>query len=200
MAEIAYLTDLVKLFFDEFKTLRADNVKLHEKNDLMYEELKTLRADNAKLHEKIDLMHEELKPKKRGTPKAPVVPKVQCIAIAASSGNRCKCRAKEGKDVCEKHEKQRQKQQSQQVSTSSPQVTGSLVPKKKPRLKKDGNKKITPVHNHPIGEPPRDGVICDLCENHGDIFDPNIADPEFEILPENGQSIEERYLKLLPTK
>lgn len=176
MAEIAYLTDLVKILADEIKILRADNVQLHEK---------------------VDLLLEELKPKKRGTPKAPVVPKVQCSAIAASSGNRCKCRAKEGKDVCEKHEKQRQKQQSQQTSTSSPQVTGSPTPKKKPRLKKDGNKKVTPVHNHPIGEPPRDGVICELCENHGDIFDPNIADPEFEILPENGQSIEERLRIML---
>jgi hypothetical protein len=176
MAEIVYLTDLVKTLIDEVKTLRAENVQLHEK---------------------IDLIREEMKPKKRTTQKAPGVPKVRCSAIAASSGNRCKCRAKEGKDVCDKHEKQRQKQQSQQASTSSPQVTGSPTPKKKPRLKKDANKKIAPIHNHPIGEPPRDGVICELCENHGDIFDPNVADPEFEILPENGQSIEERLRIML---
>jgi hypothetical protein len=170
MAEIVYLTDLVKTLIDEVKILRADNVQLHEK---------------------IDLMREEMKPKKRGTPKAPVAPKVQCSAIAASSGNRCKCRAKEGKDVCEKHDKQRQ---TEATTSSEPRPS---VPNKKPRVKKAAVKKVVPVHNHPVGEPPREGVVCELCENHGDIFDPDIADAEFEILPENGQSIEERLRIML---
>lgn len=185
MAEIAYLTDLVKLLFDEVKTTKVMVVKLHE--------------ENVKLHEKIDLMRDEMKPKKRGSPKTPVVPKVQCSAIAASSGNRCKCRAKDGKDVCEKHDKQRQKQQVQQASTSSSSSSNAepSVPKKKPRVKKDASKKVTPVHNHPIGEPQLDGVICELCENHGDIFDPGVADVDFEILPENDQYIEERLRIML---
>jgi len=191
MAEIAYLTDLVKLLFDEVKTCNA-------KIDLMGEEMKEVRAENVKLHEKIDLMRDEMKPKKRGSPKTPVVPKVQCSAIAASSGNRCKCRAKDGKDVCEKHDKQRQKQQVQQASTSSSSSNAEpSVPKKKPRVKKDASKKVTPVHNHPIGEPQLDGVICELCENHGDIFDPGVADVDFEILPENDQYIEERLRIML---
>lgn len=170
MAEIAYLTDLVKTLIDEVKILRADNVQLHEK---------------------IDLMRVEMRPKKRETPKVPVVPRVQCTAIAASSGNRCKCRAKEGKDVCEKHDKKRQVE----ATTSSEPMPS--VPKKKSRVKKAVVKKVVPVHNHPIGEPPGEDVVCELCENHGDIFDPDIADAEFEILPENGQSIEERLRIML---
>ena len=170
MADIAHLTDLVKS---------------------LIEEMKTLRVENQQLHEEVKCIREEMKPKKRSAPKPPTEPRVQCSAIAASSGNRCKCRAKEGKDVCEKHDKPTP---PQQASTSE---AGPSTQKKKLRVKKDSKKKEVPVHNHPIGESPREGAVCELCENHGDIFDPHTADADFEVCPENGQSIEERLRIML---
>jgi regulator of replication initiation timing len=162
MADIVHLTDLVKSLIDEVKTLRVENKQL-------YEEVKSIR--------------EEIKPKRRSVS----VEKVQCGAIAASSGNRCKCRAKEGKTVCEKHDKP-------QSSTSNVQPS-TKIPKVKKVSKK--TKKQIPMHNHPIGEPPSEGVTCELCERHGDIFDPGVADTEFEVVPENGLSIEERLRNML---
>ena len=170
MADIVHLTDLVKSLLEEVKTLRVENKQLHD-------EVKSIR--------------EEMKPKKRCSTKPPPEPRVQCTAIAASSGLRCKCKAKNGKTVCEKHDKP---SPPQQASTSS---AGPSTQKKKPRVKKSAKKKEAPVHNHPIGEPPSEGVVCQLCENHGDIFDPGAADADFEICPENGQSIEERLRIML---
>jgi len=162
MADIVHLTDLVKSLIDEVKTLRVENKQL-------YEEVKAIR--------------EEIKPKRRSV----TTEKVQCAAIAASSGNRCKCRVKEGKTVCEKHDK------------PPPSTSDVQPPKKIPKVKKVTKKakRPTPMHNHPIGEPPSEGVTCELCEAHGDIFDPGVADTEFEVVPENGLSIEERLRNML---
>lgn len=167
MADIAHLADLVKSLIDEVKTLRVENKQLHE-------EVKSIR--------------EEMKPRQRTGVTRQQTVRVQCSAIAASSGNRCKCRAKEGKSVCEKHDKP-------QPSTS----TESSSPKKNPKLKKapKKTKKVAPMHNHPIGEPPAEGSTCQLCERHGDIFDPTIADADFEVVPENGMSIEDRLRYML---
>ena len=172
MADILYLTDLVKSLLEEVKTLRVENKQLHD-------EVKSIR--------------EEIKPNKRCNTKPPPTPRTQCTAIAASSGLRCKCKAKIGKTVCEKHDKP---PPPQQASTSS---AGTSTQKKKPRVKKSAKKKKkeVPVHNHPIGEPPKEGTVCQLCENHGDIFDPGTADADFEICLENGQSIEERLRIML---
>ena len=170
MADIAHLTDLVKSLLEEVKELRVENKQLHD-------EVKSIR--------------EEMKPKKRCSTKPPPEPRVQCTAIAASSGLRCKCKAKFGKTVCEKHDKP---SPPQQASTSS---AGPSTQKKKPRVKKNVKKKEAPVHNHPIGEPPSEGVVCELCENHGDIFDPSTTDADFEVCLENGQSIEERLRIML---
>lgn len=163
MADIAHLTDLVKS---------------------LIEEVKTLRVENQQLHEEVKCIRQEMKPKKRTSPKPPTEPKVQCSAIAATSGNRCKRCTLEGKNVCAMHDK---------PSTSNPQPTTM----RKPKVKKTKQKKPVPVHNHPIGESPREGAVCELCENHGDIFDPHTADADFEVCPENGQSIEERLRIML---
>jgi len=163
MSDIVHLTDLVKSLLDEVKTLRVENKQLHD-------EVKAIR--------------EEIKPKKRCSTKPPDKPKVQCSAIAATSGLRCKRCALDGKTVCAMHDK---------PSTSNTQP----APKRKPKVKKTKQKKPIPTHNHPIGEPPREGTVCELCESHGDIFDPGTADADFEVCPENGQSIEERLRIML---
>lgn len=172
MSDITHLTDLVKS---------------------LVEEVKSLRIENQQLHEEIKCIREEMKTKKRVASKPIDGPKIQCSAIAASSGDRCKCRAKDGKDVCEKHDKQT----LQAASTSQAGASGS---KKKPRVKSDTKKKQVPMHNHPIGEMPPDGVVCELCEKHGDIFDPNVTEVDFEIIPENGLSIEERLRRMLESE
>lgn len=169
MSDITHLTNLVKS---------------------LIEEVKSLRIENQQLHEEVKCIREDLKTKKRVTTKNTDAPKIQCSAIAASSGNRCKCRAKDGKDVCEKHDRPL----SQPTSVSQ---AGPSAPKKKPRTKSDAKKKQVPMHNHPIGETPPDGVMCELCERHGDIFDPNVTEVDFEIVPENGLSIEERLRRML---
>lgn len=52
-------------------------------------------------------------------------------------------------------------------------------PEKPPRVKKA--KKVQPEHVHV------DGVVCPLCEMHGDILDPGLPDEEFEgVLPLSG--------------
>jgi hypothetical protein len=46
---------------------------------------------------------------------------------------------------------------------------------------KDDDKKVQPEHVHV------DGVVCPLCEMHGDILDPGLPDEEFEgVLPLSG--------------
>ena len=102
MSDIAHLTDLVKSLLEEVKTLRVENKQLHD-------EVKSIR--------------EEMKPKKRCSTKPPPEPKVQCSAIAATSGLRCKRCALDGKTVCAMHDK---------PSTSNTQP----APKRKPKVKK----------------------------------------------------------------
>ena len=150
----------------------------------LLEEVKELRVENKQLHDEVKSIREEMKPKKRCSTKPPPEPKVQCSAIAATSGLRCKRCALDGKTVCAMHDK---------PSTSNTQP----APKRKPKVKKTKQKKPIPTHNHPIGEPPREGTVCELCESHGDIFDPGTADADFEVCPENGQSIEERLRIML---
>jgi hypothetical protein len=65
--------------------------------------------------------------------------------------------------------------------------------KKRPVLKK--KKKYVPVHNHKPGETPTE--TCELCETHGDIFDPDMPDTEFEESQDNDMSIEEKLRKML---
>jgi len=164
MAEIAYLTDLVKTLIDEVKTLRVENQQLHE-------EVKSIR--------------EEIKPRKRvAKPKEPTE-KCVCKTI---KGTPCKNSRLPGKDVCAKH-----------INTKEPVASTSTAPppQKKMRTKKPVVKKVVPVHNHPIGQPPEEGVICELCETHGDLLDPDMPDAEFEVVPENGQSLEERLRIML---
>lgn len=168
MADITHLTDLVKS---------------------LIEEVKTLRVENKQLHEEVKCIREEMKTKKRSTPKPTTKPKVQCSATAATSGNRCKRCALDGKDVCAMHDR----------PTSSNTVR-EPKPNRKPKVKKVKQKKLVPEHNHPIGESPIEGVVCELCENHGDIFDPDTADADFEVCEENGQSIEERLRIMLESE
>jgi hypothetical protein len=66
--------------------------------------------------------------------------------------------------------------------------------KKRPILKK--KKKEVPLHNHKPGELPTE--TCELCETHGDIFDPGMPDSEFEESQDDGDiSIEEKLRKML---
>lgn len=54
-------------------------------------------------------------------------------------------------------------------------VRPARVPKVKPPPKP---KKVQPEHTHAIGEVP--GEPCPLCETHGDVWDPMLAETLFE--------------------
>jgi hypothetical protein len=57
-------------------------------------------------------------------------------------------------------------------------------------------KKNPPTHNHAIGEAPPGG-FCKLCETHGDIFDPETPDLEFEDVAVGDKYLEERLRAML---
>ena len=59
-------------------------------------------------------------------------------------------------------------------------------------------KKEVPLHNHKPGELPTE--TCELCETHGDILDPDMPDAEFEVVPVNGQTLEERLRIMLESE
>ena len=170
MADIAQLTELVKTLINE---------------------VKTLRDENRELHEKIDSLRDDMKTKTTRVPKTSQ-PCRKCTS-STQKGTPCKNNCLPGKDVCAKHE-QRPVSQGPGPSTSSGE---SSTTTKKPRVKKPVVKKSVPSHNHPIGQPPMEGVICELCETHGDILDPEMPDAEFEVVPVNGQSLEERLRIML---
>lgn len=173
MAEIAYLTDLVKTLIDEVKTLRVENQQLHQKFDSLQEEIKT----------------------KRRVSSTPKVNKEKCVCKTLK-GTPCKNSCLDGKTVCAKHDKPAFIQQTQEqpsTSTAPPQ-------QKKTRTKKPVVKKVTPTHNHPVDQPPPEGTVCQLCETHGDIFDPDMPDADFEDVPVNGQSLEERLRIMLESE
>jgi hypothetical protein len=170
MADILYLTDLVKTLIDEVKILRVENRQLHE-------EVKTIR--------------EEITPKKRMPKQKVPIEKCICKTI---KGTPCKNGRLPGRDMCAKHVGMTDE------SVAAPIPSTSAVAHKKPKVKKVTTKKVIPVHNHPIGEPPRDGVICELCETHGDLLDPDMPDADFEVVPVNGQSLEERLRIMLESE
>jgi len=165
----------------------SDIIYLTDLVKTLLDEVKTLRVENNQLREEFKVFREDMKPKRRVTkPKEPVE-KCSCKTI---KGTPCKNSCLDGKTVCAKHEKQIETS----ASGKEPLVS------KKPRVKKPIVKKIVPMHNHPIGESPRDGVMCELCETHGDILDPDMPDAEFEVVPVNGQTLEERLRIMLESE
>lgn len=186
MADIAQLTELVKTLINEVKTLRDENRELHEKMD-------SLRDENRELHEKMDSLRDNMKTKTTRVPK--VSQACRKCTSNTQKGTPCKNNCLPGKDVCAKHQQCPVVIQQPQPSTSS--GVSSVAATKKPRVKKPTVKKSVPRHNHPIGRPPAEDVICELCETHGDILDPEMPDVEFEVVPVNGQSLEERLRIML---
>tara|TARA_B100001175_G_scaffold190895_1_gene161873 strand:+ start:3314 stop:4075 length:762 start_codon:yes stop_codon:yes gene_type:complete len=176
-------------------------------NTLLHEKIDTLVNMNKRLEERIEFLEpssvweknfmsntipgspqkpdeEPKKPKKTKKlkepkkPKEPKEPKIQCSAMTAK-GSKCTKPCVPGEEYCTLHMKMRNK---------SP-----VEPKKKrPVIKK---KKEIPMHNHKPGELPTE--MCELCETHGDIFDPDMPNNEFEESQDNDTSIEDKLRKLL---
>lgn len=92
-------------------------------------------------------------PKAKPTPKPKPV-KVNCTGMNMR-GNPCKRKCLEGMTYCDKHDPN--------------------LPVK--QIKKKDKKKQPPQHNHGIGEKPV--VPCQLCETHGDMFDPAVTNPQW---------------------
>lgn len=80
--------------------------------------------------------------------KAPKEPKKVCCGVNMR-GNACKKKCVDGETWCEAHDPE--------------------LPQKEKKTKK---KKIAPEHNHSVGVEPL--VPCELCQTHGDMFDPNV--------------------------
>lgn len=130
----------------------------------------------------------DLKTKKKISPKTPVE-KVRCSG-KTMKGAQCKNSCLDGKTVCAKHEK---------CNHTDDEPSTSSKPVKKPKIKKKAEKKELPLHNHGVNEPPKDGY-CQLCDTHGDIFDPETPDADFEDIPVNGQSLEDRLRAMLESE
>lgn len=112
-------------------------------------------------------------PKAPKVPKAPRAPKSVCTGMNLR-GNPCKRKCMDGETFCDRHD--------------------PAAPKKEKKGKAKGNK-VVPMHNHTIGEEPL--VPCELCQTHGDMFDPGVT--EDEILGEWGEINEEKVVELLET-
>ena len=161
------------------QTLVEKVTKIEEENKCLREKMDSVIETNILLREKIETL-EKPKPITKKPSKVPKEPKLICSMMTAK-GNKCTKPCVPGETCCTLHVKMRDK--------PSPIETK----KKRPVLKK--KKKDVPVHNHKPGEIPTE--TCELCETHGDIFDPDMPDTEFEESQDNDMSIEEKLRKML---
>jgi|SRR5210317_1906998 hypothetical protein len=162
------------------QTLIEKVSKIEEENKCLREKMDSVIETNILLREKIETL-EKPKPITKKPSKVPKEPKLVCSMMTAK-GNPCTKPCVPGETCCTLHMKMRDKK------TNTEQAV-----KKRPVLKK--KKKYVPVHNHKPGETPTE--TCELCETHGDIFDPGMPDTEFEESQDNDMSIEEKLRKML---
>ena len=92
----------------------------------------------------------------------------QCCTALTSKKEACKFQALKGEVFCKRHLKK--------PSTGTSEET-----KKEPKKTKTTPQ---PVHTHALGEAPSEP--CDLCESHGDPFEP---EKEFEVVPKTLKAI-----------
>ena len=164
------------------QTLVEKVTKIEEENKCLREKMDSVIETNILLREKIETL-EKPKPITKKPSKVPKEPKLICSMMTAK-GNKCTKPCVPGETCCTLHVKMRDK---------PPPIE---TKKKRPVLKK--KKRDVPVHNHKPGETPID--TCELCESHGDIFDPGMPDTEFEESQDdnnNGMTIEEKLRKML---
>ena len=163
------------------QTLVEKVTKIEEENKCLREKMDSVIETNILLREKIETL-EKPKPITKKLSKVPKEPKLIC-SMTTAKGNKCTKPCVPGETCCTLHVKMRDK---------PPHIE---TKKKRPVLKK--KKRDVPVHNHKPGETPID--TCELCESHGDIFDPGMPDTEFEESQDdnNGMTIEEKLRKML---
>jgi len=166
------------------QTLVEKVTKIEEENRCLREKMDSVIETNTLLREKIDHL-EKPKPITKKPSKVPKEPKIECSAMTAK-GHKCTKPCVPGETCCTLHIKMHEKQKCIPVPTEPK--------KKRPILKK--KKKEVPLHNHKPGELPTE--TCELCETHGDIFDPDMPNSEFEESQDDGDiSIEEKLRKML---
>lgn len=119
-------------------------------------------------------------PPPKKSPKKKVVPKESCGGKTAK-GEPCKFAVKcDG--LCGIHLRQAQKGVTPEGST---EVKKSTVAKKKAEA---------PKHSH---VPEEVDPTCGLCENQGNVVEPELTKAEFEAVEEEGQSIQDRLRAIL---
>lgn len=158
----------------ELMNINTQQVKmLHDLAD----EVKTLRGE----------LTQQLKKSKQSKKSKQNEEKPRCCAVTAK-GDQCKNSAFPGTLTCKKH--------VNYTATPRPAASTSKTKPvvKKPSLKKKKN--IPPTHNHAVGEAPPGG-FCQLCETHGDIFDPETPDLDFEDVAVGDKYLEERLRAML---
>ena len=162
------------------QTLVEKVTKIEEENKCLREKMDSVIETNTLLREKIEHLEKPIPIQGKKKEKVPKEPKIECSAMTAK-GHKCTKPCVPGETYCTLHTKMNNK----------PPVEPK---KKRPILKK--KKKEVPVHNHKPGELPTE--TCELCETHGDIFDPDMPDSEFEESQDDGDiSIEEKLRKML---
>ena len=166
------------------QTLVEKVTKIEEENKCLREKMDSVIETNTLLREKIEHL-EKPKPITKKLSKVPKEPKIECSAMTAK-GHKCTKPCTPGETYCTLHIKMHEKQKCLPVPTEPK--------KKRPILTK--KKKEVPLHNHKPGELPTE--TCELCETHGDIFDPDMPNSEFEESQDDGDiSIEEKLRKML---
>ena len=167
------------------QTLVEKVTKIEEENKCLREKMDSVIETNTLLREKIEVLEKPVPVQGKKKEKVPKEPKIECSAMTAK-GHKCTKPCVPGETCCTLHIKMHEKQKCLPVPTEPK--------KKRPILKK--KKKEVPLHNHKPGELPTE--TCELCETHGDIFDPDMPDSEFEESQDDGDiSIEEKLRKML---
>ena len=162
------------------QTLVEKVTKIEEENKCLREKMDSVIETNTLLREKIEVLEKPIPVQGKKKLKVPKEPKIECSAMTAK-GHKCTKPCVPGETCCTLHMKMNNK----------PPVEPK---KKRPILKK--KKKEVPLHNHKPGELPTE--TCELCETHGDIFDPDMPNSEFEESQDDGDiSIEEKLRKML---
>jgi len=167
------------------QTLVEKVTKIEEENKCLREKMDLVIETNTLLRDKIEHIEKTVPEHGKKKTKVPKEPKIECSAMTAK-GHKCTKPCVPGETCCTLHIKMHEKQKCIPVPTEPK--------KKRPILKK--KKKEVPLHNHKPGELPTE--TCELCETHGDIFDPDMPNSEFEESQDDGDiSIEEKLRKML---
>ena len=110
-------------------------------------------------------------------PQAPQPPQTNLCTAKTAKGAPCKYKPQKGSCVCKIHAAK----VSQEAPEPMEEVPKAPVKKKTPKK----TKAAVPEHTHALSEDLSPDNVCQLCDTHGSVIDPNLPEAEFEMVDDD---------------